>query len=76
MHELQRVVLTRDVPEHGLATGDVGTIVLIHRDEAGYEVEFAGLDGATVAVVTLDQDDVREVRPREVTHARLVAGGT
>jgi hypothetical protein len=32
MVELDTVVLTRNVPEHGLAAGDVGAIV--HRDLA------------------------------------------
>ncbi len=35
--ELDSVVLTEDVPAHGLKRGDVGTIVLLHGD-LGYEV--------------------------------------
>ena len=31
--ELDRVVLTVDLPEHGLVRGDVGTVVLLHGDE-------------------------------------------
>ena len=42
-HDL--VVLTADIPEEDLKQGDVGTVVLVHRESAGYEVEFATLAG-------------------------------
>ena len=74
MKELDAVVLTDDLPEYGLRTGDLGTVVLIHRGEAGYEVEFATLEGDTVAVVTLLASQVRPVRPQEIAHARLLVG--
>jgi len=38
--ELDRVVLTTDLPEHHLKSGDIGTIVLTHRGGAGYSVEY------------------------------------
>ncbi len=53
IHELDSVVLTKDLPEHGLEAGDVGTVVLVHKDRAGFEVEFTTLTGETVAVITL-----------------------
>lgn len=31
IHELDSVILTSDLPEHGLCAGDVGTDVLVHR---------------------------------------------
>jgi hypothetical protein len=34
VHELTDVILTRDLPEHGLARGDIGMIMLIHRRKA------------------------------------------
>ena len=37
------VVLTEAVPEEGLTTGDVGTVVHIHNNVEGYEVEFMTL---------------------------------
>jgi hypothetical protein len=37
--ELDTVVLTRDLPEHGLAAGDVGAVVHRHQSDA-FEVEF------------------------------------
>jgi hypothetical protein len=51
------VILTRDVTEHGLRAGDVGTLVERHDvpavPEEGYSVEFFDMTGNTVAVVTL-----------------------
>jgi hypothetical protein len=38
--ELDLVVLRRDLPKERLAAGDVGTVVLVHQQGAGYEVEF------------------------------------
>ena len=34
MNELELVVLKRDIPEHGLARGDVGTVVHVYADGA------------------------------------------
>ena len=73
IQELELAVLTRDVPEDGLKAGDVGTVVMVHQQGAGYEVEFTTLAGLTIAVVTVPSDAVRAVREREVAHAREVA---
>lgn len=73
IRELDRVVLTGDLPRLGLETGDVGTVVLVHADREGFEVEFLTLDGETVAVTTLRAEQVRPVSPNEITHARAVA---
>lgn len=64
--ELDPVVLTSDVPEHGLKSGDIGTVVMIHRSGAGFEVEFVTLDGQTIAVATLPSDKVRPVGHGEI----------
>jgi hypothetical protein len=66
-------VLAADIPEENLKTGDVGTVVLVHRDGAGFEVEFATLVGETLAVVTLPTDTVRPVAGDEIAHVRRVA---
>ena len=71
--ELDRVILTEDVPDHGLEAGDVGTVVLVHRGGAGYEVEFVALDGETFAVVSVHPHQIRQAASREVPHARAVA---
>jgi hypothetical protein len=73
MKELELVALTKDLPEHGLVRGDIGTVVLVHRGGEGFEVEFMTLDGETVAVVTLEASRVRPISPMEIAHARSVA---
>jgi len=72
--ELQRVVLTTDLPDHGLAEGDVGTVVDVYAGGEGYEVEFLTLTGETIGVVTVTADQVRAVSGSDVTHARKLAG--
>ena len=72
INELDSVILTSDLPEHRLRAGDVGTVVLVHRDGEGFEVEFVALDGETVAVVSLFSTQVRPIGKREITHARKV----
>lgn len=69
--ELDSVVLTVDLPEHGLHRGDLGTVVLVHGT-SGYEAEFVTLDGETVAVVSLTSEQIRPVGPREIAHVRTV----
>ena len=71
--EFDPVVLTASVPENGLEAGDVGWIVMIHGDRAGYEVEFVTLAGETVSVVTVPASAVRPVDPGEIAHVRKVA---
>ena len=73
INELDQVVLECDLPAHGLARGDVGTVVLIHDEGRGYEVEFTALDGETIAVTTLSAEQVREVGHDEIAHARGLA---
>lgn len=72
LHELERVVLGVDLPEHGLEQGDIGTIVLVHQDSRGYEVEFITLDGSTVAVVSLYPSQLRPIGEHEIAHARAL----
>ncbi len=71
--EHQRVVLTVDLPDQKLNVGDVGTIVHVYNDGRAFEVEFATLTGDTVAVVSLEMTQVRNVDHRDVAHARRVA---
>jgi hypothetical protein len=65
IQELDRVVLTTDLPEHNLKAGDVGTVVLVHGQSEGYEVEFVTLNGETVAVVSAFAAQVRPIDRRE-----------
>jgi len=70
--ELDTVVLNTDLPENGLERGDIGTVVLIHENRKGYEVEFMTLDGETMGVVSLFPSQVRPIGRREIAHARPV----
>jgi hypothetical protein len=71
--ELDPVALTRDLSENGLKRGDVGTAVLVHGDTEAFEVEFVGYDGHTVALLTLERDQVRPLRASDIPHARELA---
>jgi hypothetical protein len=72
IQELDSVVLVGDLPEHGLRDGDIGTIVLVHPANTGYEVEFTTLDGQTVAIVSLFPSQLRPIARREIAHSRTV----
>ncbi len=73
IQELAEVVLVCDMLEHKLAAGDIGTVVLVHDERKGYEVEFMTLDGQTIAVSTLRADQVRQAHADEIAHARPIA---
>ncbi len=68
--ELDRVILTEDLREFGLKAGDIGTVVLLPQGGEGYEVEFATLDGETLAVTSVFASQVRPALPNELPHAR------
>lgn len=72
IRELDRVVLTRPLPDLGLEAGDVGTVVLVHEGGKGYEVEFVTLEGETHAVATVASADVRPIDRNEIAHARAL----
>ncbi|MDX2054571.1 MAG: DUF4926 domain-containing protein [Polyangiaceae bacterium] len=65
----QEVVLTTDVPEHGLRSGDMGTVVHAYPN-GGFEVEFFTASGKTRAVVTLRKADVRVASDNELVAVR------
>lgn len=71
LQELQRVVLTRDVPEHGLQRGDMGTIVALYQPD-GVEVEFVRFSGETQALLTLTVRDIRAAQADELPAARTL----
>lgn len=68
--EHDRVILTSDLPKEGLRSGDVGTIVHVHRQGEAFEVEFLALDGHTIAIATVMASELRPVTARDITHAR------
>lgn len=73
MGELDTVVLTRDLLEYGLKEGDVGAIVHCYDDDRGFEVEFVTAGGETLAVATLEKDDIRPMSEEEILHVRKLS---
>jgi hypothetical protein len=70
IHELDTVVLARDIEEYGLKQDDVGAVVHCYEDGKTFEVEFVTGEGQTVAVLTLSETDIRPMRRREILHVR------
>jgi len=71
------VILTRDIPEHGLRASDVGTLVDRHvvpgvADE-GYFVEFFDMTGNTVVVVTVPASALRRPTPADRPAVRALS---
>jgi hypothetical protein len=73
IEEHKRVVLMADLPDQGLMTGDVGTVVHVYQGGRAYEVEFVALDGETAGIVTVESKDVRCVGRHEIAHVRSLA---
>ena len=71
------MILTRDVAEHGLRAGNVGTVVERHIvpgvAEEGYSVEFFDMTGNTVAVATLPATALRMPTPADRPAARALS---
>jgi hypothetical protein len=55
---LDTVVLDRDLAEHGLREGDLGSVVEVYEPD-GLEVEFVTASGRSAALLTLNDRDVR-----------------
>ena len=68
--ELDTVVLSSDLPEHGLKRGDIGAVVHCYKGGEAFEVEFITGQGKTVAVITLNKEKVRLMKAKEILHAR------
>jgi len=67
------VVLDREPEHEKLHRGDVGTIVHVYKDGVAYEVEFVDGGGSTVALITVDANDVRRIESGELLHTRRCA---
>jgi len=70
-----RVILTRDVPDEGLRSGDVGTVVEIYDDSSGnaigYEIETFSANGETLSVASVPSDAVRRATSSDRLAARV-----
>ncbi len=74
IRELDTIVVVRDLPEHDLKAGDVGTVVHVYGKEEAFEVEFVTGEGVTIAVVTLKSSDIRAMGKEDILHVRALAG--
>ena len=73
IHELDTVVLSRNIKENGLKKGDVGAVVHCYENGKAFEVEFVTSGGETIALLTLTQEDIRPINRREILHVRELA---
>jgi len=71
--ELDTVVLTHNIDKYGLERGDVGTIVHTYGDGKAFEIEVVRADGSSVAVLTLEPKDVRNITKDEILKVREFA---
>ncbi|MBP7050265.1 MAG: DUF4926 domain-containing protein [Phycisphaerae bacterium] len=79
-HELfTEVVLREDIPEKGLKSGDVATVVERHEaagGENGYSLEVFNAVGDTIAVVTVPESQIESLTKDEVFSVRSRATGS
>jgi Domain of unknown function (DUF4926) len=68
-HVLDTIVLDRDLPEHGLRKGDLGSVVEVYEPD-GLEVEFVTASGRSAALLTLNGRDVRPVSYDDLVSVR------
>lgn len=59
--QLDMVILKKDLPLHHLYRGATGTIVTVHANSAGYEVEFNSSNGKPTIVLSLNSSAIRAI---------------
>ena len=69
VHELDTVVLERDLPLYGLCRGDVGAVVQVLSPEM-VEVEFVRASGRTQALVEISLAAVRLIDDNDLLAVR------
>ena len=73
----ERVVLTSDIPEEGLKTGDGGVVVEHYPAREGvsegFELEFFSASGKTIAVISVPDSKIRKAKEGEVLSVRELA---
>ena len=72
IREHDTVALTHDIVEYGLKDGDVGVVVHCYADSTAFEVEFMKTGGDTIAVLTLEDSEIRPLAEEEILHVRKV----
>ena len=69
LNVLDPVVLTEDLPSHGLKRGDMGAVVEIYSED-DVEVEFVTAAGTTQALLPLHINQFRSVGPHDIPAVR------
>lgn len=69
--KLDTVVLTRDLPDHGLCAGDLGAVVEVYAPD-GLDVEFVTASGRTRALVNLKAEDLRPISDTDLVAVRSI----
>ena len=62
------VALVRDLPEEGLACGQAGTVVFVHRQDDASEVELI-LEPRRSVVATVKRDDLLKLKGLGISKA-------
>ena len=72
-----RVALNIDLPQYGLRSGDIATVVEAHSgqpgQELGYSLEVFNAVGDTIAVVTVRESEIVPLNANELLHVRPLA---
>lgn len=68
--ELETIILKHDIKKHGLRKGDMGAVVNVYAGGKAAEVEFVTATGRTVALVTLESKDVRDIAQNDLLSVR------
>jgi len=71
-----RIALKTDLPQCGLRSGDVATIVEHHvgrpGQEAGYTLEVFNAVGESITVVTVRESQIEPLTANELLHVRTL----
>ena len=68
---METVIATEDIPEEGIRSGDVGTIIDIYVEIAtAYEVEFVKADGSARTQVALSPGQFRHLAQNDILTTR------
>lgn len=70
LKEFDAVVFNHNIEKYGLEKGDIGTIVHTYGGKKAIEVEVVRADGKTIAVLTLEPKDVRNITSSEILKTR------
>lgn len=72
IRENDQVVLNVDIPEHGLAAGDIGKVSSAKNGENSILVGFYTLRGDHVVTTQLQRNEVRNIQEKEIAHVRAI----